>query len=165
MTRPNILLICVDHWPGRLMACAGQPAILTPTLDQLSANGVRFCNAYSAAPTCIPARRALMTGTTARTHGDRVFNETLPMPDMPTLAGTFRAAGYQAYAVGKLHVYPQRDRIGFDDVILHEEGRHHAFGVVSVKLCRSAIKAGGWADQAASFMAAFFCSLSSSMLM
>ena len=31
--------------------------------------------------------------------------------------------GYQAYAVGKLHVYPQRDRIGFDDVLLGEEGR------------------------------------------
>jgi arylsulfatase A-like enzyme len=37
----------------------------------------------------------------------------------------FRDAGYQAYAVGKLHVYPQRDRIGFDEVILQEEGRHH----------------------------------------
>jgi len=37
----------------------------------------------------------------------------------------FRNAGYQAYAVGKLHVYPQRDRIGFDEVILNEEGRHH----------------------------------------
>jgi len=39
------------------------------------------------------------------------------------LAQTFRDAGYQAYAVGKLHVYPQRDRIGFDDVLLAEEGR------------------------------------------
>ncbi len=27
--------------------------------------------------------------------------------------------------MGKLHVYPQRDRIGFDEVILNEEGRHH----------------------------------------
>ncbi|NJN83660.1 MAG: sulfatase-like hydrolase/transferase, partial [Caldilineaceae bacterium] len=64
-----------------------------------------------------------MTGTPPRTHGDRVFKETLPMPDLPTMAQTFRNAGYQAYAVGKLHVYPQRDRIGFDDVILDEEGR------------------------------------------
>ena len=45
------------------------------------------------------------------------------MPPFPTLAQTFRNAGYQAYAVGKLHVFPQRDRIGFDDVILAEEGR------------------------------------------
>ena len=31
-----------------------------------------------------------MTGTHARTHGDRVFNETLPMPNLPTMAQTFR---------------------------------------------------------------------------
>ena len=102
---------------------AGHPAIQTPTLDTLARNGVRFTNAYSECPVCIPARRTLMTGTTARAHGDRVFNETLPMPDLPTLAQTFRDAGYQASAVGKLHVYPQRDRIGFDDVLLDEEGR------------------------------------------
>ena len=48
-----------------------------------------------------------------------------PCPGLPTVAQTFRDAGYQAYAVGKLHVYPQRDRIGFDDVILDEEGRPH----------------------------------------
>ena len=124
-TKPNVLLICVDHWPGSLLGCEGHPAVLTPTLDQLAANGVRFTNAYSAAPVCIPARRTLMTGTDPRTHGMRTFEERVPMPSIPTLAGTFAAAGYQCYAVGKLHVYPQRDRIGFHDVILNEEGRHH----------------------------------------
>lgn len=49
-------------------------------------------------------------------------------PGLPTLPQMFRNAGYQAYAVGKLHVYPQRNRIGFDDVILCEEGRHHLGG-------------------------------------
>ena len=125
MARPNVLLICVEHWPGSFLGCDGHPALMTPTLDELAASGVRFTRAYSVTPTCIPARRALMTGTTSRTHGDRIFNETLPMPDMPTLAQCFCDAGYQAYAVGKLHVYPQRDRIGFDDVLLFEEGRHH----------------------------------------
>ena len=64
-----------------------------------------------------------MTGTTPKTHGDRIFREKLEMPETPSMAQAFRNAGYQAYAVGKLHVYPQRDRIGFDDVILDEEGR------------------------------------------
>ncbi len=127
-TQPDILLICVDHWPGSLLGAAGHPCIMTPTLDQLAANGVRYTNAYSASPTCIPARRGLMTGTTTRTHGDRIFSETMRMPNIPTIAQTFSDAGYQTYAVGKLHVYPQRDRIGFDDVILNEEGRHHLEG-------------------------------------
>jgi arylsulfatase len=126
MPRPNVLLICTDHWPANLLGCAGHPHILSPTLDQLAANGVRYSRAYSTTPICIPARRALMTGTTAQTHGDRTFREREPMPaDLPTVPAVFRAAGYQAYAVGKLHVYPQRDRIGFEDVLLNEEGRHH----------------------------------------
>ena len=121
--QPNVLLISTDHWPAHLLGCAGHPVIQTPTLDELARSGVRFSNCYAECPVCIPARRTLMTGTTPRTHGDRVFKETLEMPDMPTMAQTFRNAGYQAYAVGKLHVFPQRDRIGFDDVILDEEGR------------------------------------------
>ena len=126
MDKPNVLLICVDHWPGDLLGSAGHPSVMTPTLDQLAANGVRFANAYSACPVCIPARRGLMTGTTPRTHGDRVFNETLTMdPNLTTLPQVFSDAGYQTFAVGKLHVFPQRDRIGFHDVILNEEGRHH----------------------------------------
>ena len=126
MPRPNVLLICVDHWPGPLLGCMGHDRILTPTLNQVAANGVLFTQAYTATPTCIPARRSLMTGTTAKTHGDRVFKERLEMdPSLPTMPQVFRDAGYQAYAVGKLHVYPQRSRIGFDEVILCEEGRHH----------------------------------------
>jgi arylsulfatase A-like enzyme len=123
--RPNVLIVCVDHWPGRLLGAAGHPHIHTPALDQLARNGVLFTNAYSTTPTCIPARRELCTGTFSPTHGDRVFNETLRMPSLPTLAQTFRDAGYQAYSVGKLHVYPQRDRIGFDEALINEEGRHH----------------------------------------
>ena len=129
MPRPNVLLVCTDHWPARLLGCAGHPDILTPTLDQLAGNGIRFTRAYSTTPICIPARRDLMTGTTPRTHGDRTFKEQEPMPaGLPTMPQTFRDAGYQAFAVGKLHFYPQRARIGFDDVIGHEEGRHHVGG-------------------------------------
>ncbi|HET6518459.1 MAG TPA: sulfatase-like hydrolase/transferase, partial [Geminicoccaceae bacterium] len=124
--RPKVLLVCTDHWPARLLGCAGHPVIQSPTLDQLARSGTRLTNAYSESPICIPARRTLMTGTATRTHGDRSFNITLPMPrHLPTMAQTFRNAGYQAYAVGKLHVYPQHDRIGFDDVLLAEEGRPH----------------------------------------
>ena len=121
--QPNVLLVTTDHWPAALLGVAGHSTIQTPTLDQLARNGVRYTNAYSECPICIPARRTLMTGTAPRTHGDRTFKTDEPMPDLPTMAQTFRDAGYQANAVGKLHVMPQRDRIGFDDVILAEEGR------------------------------------------
>ena len=127
--RKNVLMIATDHWPASLLGCAGHPTVMTPTLDQLSRDGIRFTNCYSTCPVCIPARRSLMTGMSPRSHGDRVYSDRMPMPDVTTFAQAFRNAGYQAYAVGKLHVYPQRSRIGFDDVVLMEEGRYD-FGVV-----------------------------------
>jgi arylsulfatase A-like enzyme len=126
--RPNVLFVSVDQWPGGLLGVAGHPVIETPTLDRLAANGIFFPNAYSECPICIPARRSMMTGADPQAHGDRRFQPALEMPALPTLARTFRDNGYQATAVGKLHVYPPRDRIGFDDVILSEEGRPHLGG-------------------------------------
>ena len=57
MARPNVLLICTDHWPGPLLGTMGHERILTPTLNELANNGVCFTRAYTATPTCIPARR------------------------------------------------------------------------------------------------------------
>ncbi len=121
--QPNVLLITADHWSGRLANRPGGSGALAPTIQQLAAGGVAFENAYSACPVCVPARRTLMTGLSARGHGLRK-NQELPMPDAPTMAQCFRNGGYQTYAVGKLHVSPQRNRIGFDDVLACEEGRH-----------------------------------------
>lgn len=122
--RPNVLLICTDHWSGLLTHAAGHPVVMTPTIDHLARCGVTYTQAYSACPSCIPARRSLMTGLSPRANGLRYYREGAGFPGGPTLAQCFRDAGYQAYAVGKLHVSPQRDRIGFDDVLLEEQGRH-----------------------------------------
>lgn len=128
MKKKNVVFICTDEWPGQLFGHRGRKDIMTPTIDFLADNGVMMENAYSECPVCIPARRSLMTGLTPEHHGDRVYSDTMKMPSHQTLADAFSTAGYQAVAVGKLHVYPQRDRIGFDDVILLEEGRSE-FGV------------------------------------
>lgn len=122
--RKNVLMICTDHWSGSLLGCEGRSDIMTPTLDYLAENGVRFQNFYSECPVCIPARRTIMTGLSPKTHGDRVYSDRMEMPEVPTMAQTFCQNGYQTLAVGKLHVYPQRNRIGFEEVILAEEGRY-----------------------------------------
>jgi arylsulfatase len=64
--RPNILLVTADHWPGHLLGAAGHTCIQTPTLDELARSGRRYCRAYSEAPLCVPARRAVMTGRAPR---------------------------------------------------------------------------------------------------
>ncbi|WP_233810173.1 sulfatase-like hydrolase/transferase [Paraburkholderia sp. HP33-1] len=123
MEQPNVLFIAVDQWPGALLGCAGHPSVLTPTIDHLARLGTRYTRAYSESPICIPARRSMMTGLSPRGHGDRSFKPAERLPKEPLLAQCFRDAGYQATAIGKLHVFPQRARIGFDDTILAEEGR------------------------------------------
>ncbi|MFM9269628.1 sulfatase-like hydrolase/transferase [Halomonas elongata] len=127
--KPNVLFVTVDQWPASLLGCAGHPVIETPTIDQLAQAGTRFTQCYAETPICIPSRRSIMTGMTARGHGDRDFQPDRPMPEgMPTLAECFGQAGYQTFAMGKLHVFPPRDRIGFNDAILAEEGRGHLGG-------------------------------------
>lgn len=123
IARPNVLFLMVDQWSAAMFGHAGHPVIQTPTIDQLTRLGTRYDNAYSESPICIPARRTIMTGLSPRSQGDRSFLPAEPMPRRPLLAQCFRDAGYQATAIGKLHVFPQRDRIGFDDTLLAEEGR------------------------------------------
>lgn len=120
---PNVLMISVDQWPGPLFGHRGHPVIETPAIDQMARAGISFPRAYSECPICIPARRTLMTGTTPRTHGDRLFQPALRMPALPTIAQTFRDAGYRSVAVGKLHAFPPRERMGFDEALIAEEGR------------------------------------------
>lgn len=125
----NVLMISVDQLGRNHMELGGDSVSRMPTLRYLAEQGLQFDNCYSECPVCIPARRSLMTGLSPKTHGDRVYSDRMPMPEVKTLAQAFRDSGYQAYSVGKLHVYPQRDRIGFDDAWIMEEGRYE-FGEV-----------------------------------
>ena len=56
-------------------------------------------------------QRTIMTGLSPKNHGNREYCEKLEMPKVQTLAESFKKAGYQAFAVGKMHVYLQRNRI------------------------------------------------------
>lgn len=122
--RPNIILICVDQWRGDCLSIDGHPVVQTPFLDQLAVGGARFRRAYSSCPSCIAARAALFTGLGQRTHGRVGYRDGVPWNYPVTLAGEFTRAGYQTQAVGKMHVYPERSQLGFQNVILHDGYTH-----------------------------------------
>lgn len=124
--RPNIVLIMTDQWRGDCLSVTGHPVVHTPYLDQMSLDGVRFDRAYSATPTCIPARAALFTGQTQSTHGRVGYRDGAPWNYEVTLAGELTRNGYQTQAVGKMHVYPERSQLGFQNVILHDGFLHYA---------------------------------------
>ncbi len=123
---PNIVLIMTDQWRGDCLGSAGHPVVDTPYLDQLAQRGARCENAYSATPTCIAARAGLFTGLTPRSHGRIGYQDGLPWNYDLTLAGEFTRLGYQTQAIGKMHVYPERSQLGFQNVILHDGFLHYA---------------------------------------
>jgi arylsulfatase A-like enzyme len=124
--RPNIVLINVDQWRGDCLSVSGHPVVQTPYLDRMALGGARFNRAYSATPTCIPARAALYTGQTQRTHGRVGYQDGVTWNYPVTIASEFTRHGYQTQAVGKLHVYPERSQMGFQNVILHDGYLHFA---------------------------------------
>jgi arylsulfatase A-like enzyme len=124
--QPNVILIMVDQWRGDCLSIDDHHVVQTPYLDQLALEGVRCINAYSATPTCIPARAALYTGLSQRTHGRVGYKDGVPWDYPVTMAGEFTRNGYQTQAIGKLHVYPERSQMGFQNVILHDGYLHYA---------------------------------------
>lgn len=124
--RPDIILLTLDQWRwDALAAVGGRHPVLTPHLDLIADAGVRFERCYADCPVCMPQRITLMTGMHGLRHG-RTSN--FPEDQAPsirpseTLAGMLsRDAGYEARAVGKLHLAPSRARWGFDRTDIHPD--------------------------------------------
>jgi arylsulfatase A-like enzyme len=114
----------VDQWRGDALSCEGHPTVLTPHLDQLAAEGVRFTRAYAATPSCIPARASLYTGLSQTSTGRVGYRDGVPWDFETTVASEFTKGGYQTQAIGKLHVFPERSQMGFQNVILHDGYLH-----------------------------------------
>lgn len=123
--RPNILLITVDQMRYDCLSILGHPVVETPNLDELARTGVRFEQAYSATPTCVPARAAIFTGLKQTTHGRVGYQEKVPWNYSTTLPGELSKSGYHTQCVGKMHVYPARSLLGFHNVVLHDGYLHY----------------------------------------
>ena len=58
----NIILISIDTLRADHMSCYGYSRSTTPNIDKLAKESIFFENAYSQAPSTVPALRAIMTG-------------------------------------------------------------------------------------------------------
>lgn len=124
--RPNIVLIMTDEMRGDCMGCAGHPDVLTPYLDSLANQGIYFPNAYSACPSCVAARASLHTGLSPRHTGRVGYEDRVDWNYGCTMASELSKAGYYTQCVGKMHVHPLRNYLGFHHVELHD-GYLHAY--------------------------------------
>ncbi len=120
--RPNILFIMSDQHRGDCVGADGNTAIHTPNMDRIANEGVRFSKAYTAVPSCTPARSGLLTGLAPWRHGMLGYGrvgEKYPVEKPRAL----REAGYYTMGIGKMHWCPQRNTHGFHKVLLDESGR------------------------------------------
>ena len=118
MNRPNLLLITTDQQRHDALGINGNRHLQTPVLDNLAATGVNFSRAYVTCPSCIAARRTILTGQAPATHGLVGYKEGQEFFPKFTLPSLLSDAGYQTQLIGKLHQYPQRKRYGFDHMIM-----------------------------------------------
>ena len=118
---PNILVILVDDLGWHDLSCYGNSIHQTPAIDRLAKEGMRFTNAYAAAPICSASRAALLTGKTPARLAFEFVTKTDAVPpkdhklippayptDLPlsevTLAEMLAPSGYHTGYFGKWHV-------------------------------------------------------------
>jgi arylsulfatase A-like enzyme len=125
--RPNIIYIMTDDMGYGDLSCYGNKKFATPNLDKLASQGVKFLNAYAAAPVCTPTRTALMTGRYPAKLSLGLL-EPLRSPkkdsaygltkDIPSLGILMKESGYETALIGKWHLgfMPQHSptKNGFD---------------------------------------------------
>ena len=108
MSRPNIVLIVADDLGYGDLGAFGNPAVPTPTLNRLAAEGVRLTQHYSGSAVCAPARAALLTGRYPHRTGaiDTLEGRGLDRLALRevTLADCLARAGYATGLIGKWHL-------------------------------------------------------------
>jgi arylsulfatase A-like enzyme len=110
--RANVLILISDDHMLDALGCAGNPAIRTPHLDRLAAEGVRFTRCISPNPICTPARACILTGQDSWTNGCVFFGEPI-RESSPLWPRLLAAAGYDTFFTGKWHNDGQPSLRGF----------------------------------------------------
>jgi arylsulfatase A len=106
--KTNIIIIVADDLGYSDLGCYGSKTIATPRLDRMAKEGIRFTDAYSAAPFCSPSRAALLTGRLpARAGLPYVLfpaeHMGLPSEEI-TIAELLKQNGYATACIGKWHL-------------------------------------------------------------
>jgi arylsulfatase A-like enzyme len=111
--RPHIVIFNPDQWRGDTLGHMGNPAAITPNLDQLvETDGVSFRNAFCQNTVCTPSRCSFMSGWYPHVRGHRTMFHMM-RPDEPVLLRRLKEEGYYVWWGGKNDLVPAQN--GYDD--------------------------------------------------
>jgi arylsulfatase A-like enzyme len=109
--KPNLLVIYADDLGYGDVQCynPGRGKILTPHLDRLAAEGMRFTDGHSSSGVCSPSRYTLLTGryhwrTKLQSGIVGLWEEPLIAPDRMTIGTLAKQHGYRTACIGKWHL-------------------------------------------------------------
>ena len=106
MKRPHIVIFNPDQWRGDVQGHLGNPAAVTPHIDELAASdGVSFGNAFCQNPVCTPSRCSFMSGWYPHVRGHRTMHHMMHK-DEPVLLKLLKDSGYYVYWGGKNDLVP-----------------------------------------------------------
>ncbi|GAB4147564.1 MAG: sulfatase-like hydrolase/transferase [Planctomycetaceae bacterium] len=113
----NLVYILSDQHNRDALGCYGHPLVQTPNLDRLAESGVRFNNAYTNCPICVPARASLATGQFVHQIG--YWDNAHPYEGrVPGWGHRLIQAGHRVESIGKLHYRDDADLDGFSKHII-----------------------------------------------
>ena len=113
--RPNIIFIFTDDHAYQAISAYGSNRNVTPNLDRLAAEGMRFTRCCVTNSICGPSRATILTGKYCHLNGitrnEQTFNTA-----QQTFPKRLQQAGYQTGVVGKWHLANEADAnsAGFD---------------------------------------------------
>jgi arylsulfatase A len=128
LDRPNVVLILTDDQGSIDINCYGAKDLITPNLDKLARQGVRFSQFYVGASVCSPSRAAIMTGRCpqrAQLLTNAWGHRGMPASQV-TIAEVLKKAGYHTGIFGKWHLGDalplSPNAQGFDEFLGHKVG-------------------------------------------
>lgn len=109
MNKPNVIIIMTDDQGYGDLSCMGATDFVTPHLDKMAKEGIRFSSMYSGSPVCSPSRAALLTGRYPGNAGVRAIlaghrKASGLTPKVPTIATALKKLGYKTGISGKWHL-------------------------------------------------------------
>ena len=101
--KPNFIVIYTDDHQFRALGANGNPQVISPSIDRLASQGMRFTQARVVLPLCSPSRASLLTGRYASGNGVDKLDRGLK-PGEKTFVQHLKQAGYRAGLTGKWHL-------------------------------------------------------------